>query len=303
MTETSSSAPVDVGDVLRLLQCNGAAVVPHVAARLGAALSGDSAAIAQVASSLSPAQRAGLSALPDPLPAVRAVRDAVAASLVTLSDDVSRLLLTAAVSVDARVDVALTATGITMADALASDAAEHLTIAAGRFSFTDPRVRAFVHGSASLGDRTSVHAALARAYETAGDEGLAMWHTSLSTLEGNPDVVPALLGLAERALPLGCRPSYVRAAARYRCSRARPAPWGPLGCRSALARSRRGGEARSQVGLFRRPNAPPSCLARSVRNSSRSRLNRPQSPATTEMIQIARWYSTGAANPITARCG
>lgn len=61
MTETSSPAPRDADDVIRLLQRTGDTVAPHVAARLHAALNADAAAIVQVTAALSPAQRAGLS--------------------------------------------------------------------------------------------------------------------------------------------------------------------------------------------------------------------------------------------------
>lgn len=209
----------DIDAVLRLLQRNGDRVAPHVASRLHAALCGDQAAIAQVAALLSPAQRAGLSALPDPLPAVRAVRDAVGDTVAALDERDRRLLLTAAVSVDGRVDVALAAAETTLADALASPTPPLLTFAAGRLSFLDPRVRAYLHSAASLGERTDVHARLGAAYRAAGDDGLATWHTSLSTLEGDAALTPALLSLAAHALQSGAA-EWAHAVAREAASHA-----------------------------------------------------------------------------------
>lgn len=219
MTETSSPAPAEIGEVLHLLQRSGHPVAPHVAARLHAALSADPAAIAQVAAAITPAQRAGASALPDPLPLVRAVSDAVGPALRELDDIEIRLLLSAAVSVDGRVDVALAAVGTTMAAALASGAAAHLTFAAGRLAFADPRVRVHVHGASTLAARATVHAAMADAYRAAGDDALATWHTSLSTLEGDARLVPTLLRLAERALRAGAT-EWAHAVAREAASHA-----------------------------------------------------------------------------------
>lgn len=219
MTEIDAPASGDIDATLRLLHHGGDVVAPHVAARLHAALQADGAAIAQVAASLSPAQRAGLSALPDPLPVVPAVRDAVADAVDALPEPDRRLLLTAAVSVDERVDVALAAAGSTMSQALASPASAHLAFAAGRLSFLDARVRVYVHAAASLGARTAAHAALAETYRDAGDHALATWHTSLRTLEGDAALVPDLLELAERSLRAGAA-EWAHAVAREAASHA-----------------------------------------------------------------------------------
>lgn len=200
MTSTVATNPAASADaVLNLLRRIGHPVAPHVAMRLSAALSDDAHAIAQVAASLSPSQRAGHAALPDPLPLVRAVTDALAGVWEGLDASSRRLLLMASVSVDRRVDVVLDASGVSMPELLASDAAPHVVVAAGRVSFADPRTRILVHDTASLAERTQVHAALATAYRAAGDERLAVWHTSLSTLEGDPELVAPLLELARAA--------------------------------------------------------------------------------------------------------
>ena len=194
---TNTAASADA--VLNLLRRIGHPVAPHVAMRLSAALSDDAHAIAQVAASLSPSQRAGHTALPDPLPLVRAVTDSLAGVWEGLDASSRRLLLMASVSVDRRVDVVLAASGLSMPELLASDAASHVIVAAGRVSFADARTRILVHDTATLAERTQVHAALAAAYRAAGDDRLAVWHTSLSTLEGDPALVAPLLELARAA--------------------------------------------------------------------------------------------------------
>lgn len=204
MTETSAPhAPtperIDADTAMRMLQQGGEPVAPHVAARLCAALAGDTAAILQVSASLSAAQRSGLSALPDPLPPVPAVRHLIGAAIEVLSPIERRLLLASAVSVDARVDIALAATGLTMSDALSGELPSFIDFAAGRLTVTDPRVRIYIHGMASLGERTELHAAMATAYADAGALGLSTWHRSLSTLEGDASLLDDLLALAESA--------------------------------------------------------------------------------------------------------
>ncbi|WP_127472727.1 helix-turn-helix transcriptional regulator [Microbacterium sulfonylureivorans] len=203
MTVTSASTPAAAAvSVLSMLRRTARPVAPHVAMRLCTALADDQEAIAQVTSLLTPAQRAGLSALPDPLPPVPAVT-AVFSHLDRLADAERRLLQAVSVSVDGRVDVVLAAAGLTMADALAGGAAPHVEVAAGRVAFADPRARIHVHAAATLAERTDVHAALAQAYRAAGDARLAVWHESLSTLEGDASLVAPLLDLADVARRCG----------------------------------------------------------------------------------------------------
>lgn len=244
---------------LQLLRRLGQPVAPHVAMRLSAALAGDGAAIAQVAASLTASQRAGRTALPDPLPVVPAVVEAMATTLDALAARSRHLLLCTAVSLDRRADVVLAATGLTVSDVLSGDAAPHLTAAAGRLAFTDPRVRVHIHGTATLGERTAAHAALADAYRATGDERLAVWHTSLSTLEGDPALVEPLLELSAAARRAGAA-EWAHSVAREAASRA----GGALQLRAHLA----AGEAALDAGLvedaviwLRGPSAGPDDIA------------------------------------------
>lgn len=237
----------------------GLAVAPHVAMRLCAALSDDQRAVTEVAAVLTPGQLAGRSALPDPLPSVSAVASAVAASLEGLTAAERRLLLAAAVSVDGRVDVALTCAGLTMAEALSAGAAAHITFAAGRLAFTDPRVRVHLHATASLAERTSVHASLAAAYRSADDEGLAVWHTSLSTLEGDPTLVARLLELSSDARRAGAA-EWAHAIAREASSHAS----GELRLHAAVAAGRAAldaGLVDDAVEWLQAPIAGPDAIA------------------------------------------
>lgn len=209
----------DTRAVVQLLARHRLVVVPHVAARLGLALSGDADAIIEVAGRLREAQRLGHAVLPDPLPLVPAVEAAVADDAVRLAEWERRLLVTAAVCVDDRVDVLLAATGRPMSALVEGEASRHLLLVAGHFAFADPRMRVWAHAVASLAERTAAHAGLAQAYAELGSDARATWHRSLSTLEGSEEFVAPLLAIAEAADAAG-EPEWAHAVAREAASHA-----------------------------------------------------------------------------------
>ena len=179
------------------------AVAPHVAARLAHLLGGNAAAITQTAALLTPEQLSGGSILPDPLPAVPAVRSLFADRLAALSEAERQALLVAAVAVVDRTELVLSATGLAMEQVLDGPLAEHLVLAGGRFAFVDPRMRSLVHADARLAERTAAHVALAEAHRRAGEEDVAVWHSALATLVGDPALVPGLLRIARPHLDRG----------------------------------------------------------------------------------------------------
>ena len=185
--------------VLELLAQHNLTAAPHVAIRLWRALAADGDAIVETARMLSLDQRAGLSALPEPLPLLSVVRAEFSVSAAELTATEQAFLLAAAVCVTDRTDVLLAATGSSMADIIESRVGSQLLFTAGHFTFADPRMRVWVHGTASLAERTATHRAMERAYTAAGNAQLATWHHALGTLEGDATLVPALLELAEQA--------------------------------------------------------------------------------------------------------
>src|SRR5690625_3155111 len=112
-------------------------------------------------------------------------------------------LLTAAVAVRDRTDLFLAATGMDIDELLASSAARHLRMVAGHIMISDPRIRAVVHGDASVGERTAVHQRLARAHAAAGSDITAVWHHALAALTCDAALSERLLKVAERMLELG----------------------------------------------------------------------------------------------------
>ncbi|WP_157413517.1 helix-turn-helix transcriptional regulator [Agromyces allii] len=185
--------------IIELLARHRLVVAPHVASRLGLGLGGDADAIIEVTTMLRAAQRLGLAVLPDPLPLVPAITAAVEPQGANLAAWERQALVIAAVCTDDRIDVLLTACGRPMAEFVDGQLSRHLLLVAGHFAFADPRMRVWVHAEASLAERTAAHGSLAEAYVVLEVEEHVVWHRSLATLEGSPDLVAPLLEIAERA--------------------------------------------------------------------------------------------------------
>lgn len=110
------------------------------------------AAALEVGASLSQAQLAGHSALPDPLPLLPDLAERMESAGAELEPADRALLLAAAICTE---------------------------------------------------DRTKAHALMQHAYVGLGRHGKAVWHQSLATLEGDQELVPALLSLSRRAEQVG----------------------------------------------------------------------------------------------------
>lgn len=178
-------------------------VAPHVAELLVGSLGGDPDAVVETARLLTLEQLSGSALVPDPLPAVPAVRHAVAPDLADLTADGRRLLLVAAVSVVDRTDVLLRAAGTDLDALLAGPAVGCLDLVAGHARIRDPRVRAVVHDDATVAERTAAHRSLAAVHAADGNDDVATWHRALASLAGEPDVAPRLVAVAERMLARG----------------------------------------------------------------------------------------------------
>jgi DNA-binding CsgD family transcriptional regulator len=193
-----------VEDALRavvLLHDQGLPVAPAVAARLAHDLAGDEAAIVQTANWMTDAQRRGVQALPDPLPLLDQVESSVGDA--RLEPWEFEVLIAAAVSLQNRTELLLEVADRAIGELIAGGVSRHLRLVAGHFAFADPRMRVWVHGSASLAQRTAVHARLADLHARHDERDLALWHRALCTLEGDPALVAPLLRFARSALASG----------------------------------------------------------------------------------------------------
>lgn len=193
-----------VEDALRIvgvLHDAGLPVAPAVAARLAHDLAGDEAAIVQIANWMTDAQRRGVQSLPDPLPLLDQVESSVGDA--RLEPWEFEVLVAAAVCLENRTELLLEVAGRPIGDLVAGGVSRHLRLVAGHFAFADPRMRVWVHGSASLAQRTAVHARLAELHARHDEREPAIWHRALCTLEGDPGLVPPLLEFARSALASG----------------------------------------------------------------------------------------------------
>lgn len=176
-------------------------VAPHVACELSRVVGDEPGCVDQTARMLDDEHLLGTALMPDPLPAARAVREAVGP--LGLDDDARRVLLVASVAVVDRTDVLLAASGTDIDTLMAGPAGRHLHLVGGRFRFHHPRIRSVVHEDADLATRTAAHVALADVHRTADEPLVAMWHTALSTLAGDPLLADGLVELAEQHLARG----------------------------------------------------------------------------------------------------
>lgn len=182
------------------IQCR--IVAPHVSVALSDLVNGDQLSRTQLENILTAEHLRGAALLPDPLPAVPAAR-AAHPDVAGLDDATRRIVLTAAVAVVDRTEVLLAATGAGINDIVSGPAGRYLHLVGGRFRFRDPRVRQIVHDDADLAARTAVHAGLANVLRVSGRPEVALWHTALSTMEGDSLLADGLVELAERHLAHG----------------------------------------------------------------------------------------------------
>ena len=191
-------------DAVRMLRDDDALeIAPHVAAHLVRRLGGDRDGIRQTAHALSVDQRNGTVAPPDPLPLVPAVSARYSPAVDALDQPTRTALLIACVSVSRRTDVLLAASGLGVDDLVGDTLSPFLELVSGHFLVRDPRIRSYVHETASLAERTAAHFRLAAALGSTGRSGLASWHAALATLEGRAALAPDLIALARTALRRG----------------------------------------------------------------------------------------------------
>ncbi|NNU26094.1 helix-turn-helix transcriptional regulator [Isoptericola sp. JC619] len=176
-------------------------VAPWVGAWLARAAAGDPEAVEQLVAALRPAQLAGGSALPDPLPVVPALRARV--PVAALDPEERRVLLCAALAVSGRAEVVLDAAGADAAVLARPVVADRLTVRDGSAALVDPGVRAALHAAADLSERVALHAALAGAARRVGETAAALWHTAVSTPSGDELLADGLLELADLLLQRG----------------------------------------------------------------------------------------------------
>jgi DNA-binding CsgD family transcriptional regulator len=150
---------------------------------------------------LTAAQRAGVEALPDPLPLGRSVERIFAEQASQLSPDAQHLLLVGAAEETG--DLATVLRGAAAGSDLAAlDEAERaglISVRNGRLQFRHPLVRSAVYQHATFPSRQAVHRELARILEGTDDVDRRAWHLAAAAVEPDESVAAELEKSAERA--------------------------------------------------------------------------------------------------------
>lgn len=186
-------------------------VAPNVLARLHADLGGDLTRTEGALRMLTADQRAGLRALPDPLPhGIDPVGAAATDALLDQLDERNRhVLLIAALSRAGDLAVLEAVSGRTAEELADSCLGEHLLLRAGRFRLADPFLGSHVRRTSAPGQLRAAHRALAGAHTSRDQRTGAAWHRARAALQPEPEAAARLVLAARRLSRRGdTRPAF-----------------------------------------------------------------------------------------------
>ena len=195
--------PLDTVAVEAILTARaGTTVAPDVARRVASATGGNALAVVELAPLLTREQLAGSEPLPQPLPMSAGVERLFADRVRALPPETRLPLLIAAADDTGRSDAVAAAARRLGSDLAALDRAEDerlIRVGATEISFRHPLVRSAIYGTATFGERHSIHRALAETLKEAGEIDRYAWHLASATLEPDEDVARELEQAAARA--------------------------------------------------------------------------------------------------------
>jgi DNA-binding CsgD family transcriptional regulator len=177
----------------------------QVAAKIVAATKGNPLALTGLAGELTASQLAGLSALPDPLPAGELIEARFARQVHLLPRETQLALLLAAADPmgdPVTVGKAAEQLGTSLAALEPAEVHQLISIEHG-IEFHHPLVRSAVYSSASSARRRSAHLALAAALDRATDRERWAMHTALGAVSPEEEVAAALEESATEARSRG----------------------------------------------------------------------------------------------------
>lgn len=183
----------------RLKRVFGDELSPTVMTEVAAIAGGNPLALREIPLSLTPDQRAGRVPLGDALLTRGSSERAILSRIATLSENVRRGLLVAALGHGedhATIARALEAAHLGLADLSPAQAAALVEITNDSLSFLHPIIRSIVIYGALRSERRAAHAILAAA--TKGDA--AIWHAARAAAEPDEKIASALEGLAHRMI-------------------------------------------------------------------------------------------------------
>lgn len=178
-------------DAIRLLIAVAPDLARPVAAAVADAAAGNPLALIELAGTLEPAQRSGLTPLPVPLSPGPRLGDAYRRRIAGLSDDERRALLIAAAYGGAEVRTigsACAAIGGDISGLAAAEAVGLVRMTDGQVTFAHPLVRGAVYHGCASAERRSAHAALAQVLH--GEQ--RAWHLGAATVGPDEQVAVEL---------------------------------------------------------------------------------------------------------------
>jgi DNA-binding CsgD family transcriptional regulator len=185
-----------------LLEDAAPGLAPHVRARLVDRTAGNPLALLELPALLTPRQRAGSEALPDPMPLGSNVERIFAERAGHLPPNTQQLLLIAAAEETGDLATIMRACAVDGIEIDALDAAEQaglVSVHGGRLRFRHPLVRSAVYQRSTFAARQRVHRVLAAALPGAEDVDRRAWHLATATLQFDDDVAAELEHSADRA--------------------------------------------------------------------------------------------------------
>ena len=162
---------------------------------------GNPLALLELPAMLSAAQRAGIAALPEPLPLGRSVERIFAERVSQLSPAAQHLLLVGSAEETGELATVLRAAAQGSGPAALEEAerAGLISVQNGRLQFRHPLVRSAVYQHATFSSRQDVHRNLAKILGGTEDVDRRAWHLAAAAVEPNESVAAELENSADRA--------------------------------------------------------------------------------------------------------
>ena len=163
---------------------------------------GNPLALLELPAMLTAAQRAGIAALPEPLPLGRSVERIFAERVSQLSPAAQHLLLVGSAEETGDLATVLRAAAAQGSGPAALEEAERaglISVQNGRLQFRHPLVRSAVYQHATFSSRQDVHRNLAKILGGTEDVDRRAWHLAAAAVEPNESVAAELENSADRA--------------------------------------------------------------------------------------------------------
>jgi hypothetical protein len=199
--ETIRLEPLD--EIAARKVVGAAALAPKVEERVLAAAAGNALALVELPRALTPEQRSGTAALPEPIPGGTAAIRLFGRRLSGLDEEARLALVTVAASTSedvGGVSRAATRLGVDVDRALAAlEDAGLIDVSGGRVLFRHPLVRSAACASASAGELRRCHQALADATDVEQLADVRAWHRALAAVAPDESVAAELERTALRS--------------------------------------------------------------------------------------------------------